>query len=127
MLWAAFPFLPLQVWSILVLVVSIAIIYLGKYGAVELVVKIAIVVFAVSTFVAFAVQAVALQNTSPSSCPAMAPAGAMMLFGSMFGYFPTTTEVSPMQSNWAVDKGNGMVKVKQLRRRAMRSSSRRTT
>jgi Mn2+/Fe2+ NRAMP family transporter len=115
MLWAAFPFLPLQVWSILVLVVSVGIIWLGKYGAVELVVKIAIIIFAVSTFVAFAVQAVNPAEYLTQLMPALAPAGAMMLFGSMFGYFPTTVEVSPMQSNWAVDKGNGMVKVKQLR------------
>jgi hypothetical protein len=41
----------------------------------------------------------------------------MMLFGSMFGYFPTTTEVSVMQSNWAVSKGSGMVQVRKLEAR----------
>jgi Mn2+/Fe2+ NRAMP family transporter len=114
MLWAAMPFLPLEVWSSLVLFTSIAIIWLGKYSAVELVVKIAIIVFAVSTFTAFFLQAINPADYLTQLAPTLAPAGAMMLFGSMFGYFPTTTEVSPMQSNWAVDKGNGMVKVKQL-------------
>lgn len=41
----------------------------------------------------------------------------MMLFGSMWGYFPTTVEVAPMQSNWAVDKQSGMVKVHNLRKK----------
>ncbi len=77
-------------------------------------VKIAIIVFAVSTFVAFALQAPPVGDYIGNLVPALAPAGAMMLFGSMFGYFPTTTEVSVMQSNWAVAKGSGMVKVRRL-------------
>jgi hypothetical protein len=39
----------------------------------------------------------------------------MLLFGAMFGYFPTTLEVAPMQSLWAVEKKAGMVKVNELR------------
>lgn len=114
LIWAAFPFLPIEVWSAAILFISVAILWAGKYSAVETVVKLAIIVFAASTFLAFALQAPPVGDYITSLAPALAPAGAMMLFGSMFGYFPTTTEVSVMQSNWAVSKGSGMVKVRQL-------------
>ncbi len=114
MLWAAFPFLPLEVWAVGILVACVAIIWAGKYSAVEMVVKIAIVLFAAATVIAFMLQAPAPGDYMANLIPALAPAGAMMLFGSMFGYFPTTVEVSPMQSNWAVDKRSGMVEAKRL-------------
>lgn len=114
MLWAAFPFMPIEVWSAAILFISVGILWAGHYTAVETVVKLAIVIFAASTFVAFALQAPPVGDYITSLAPALAPAGAMMLFGSMFGYFPTTTEVSVMQSNWAVSKGSGMVRVRQL-------------
>ena len=51
MLWAAMPFLPLELWSALVLASSVFIIWLGKYSAVELVVKIAIIVIFIALLV----------------------------------------------------------------------------
>ena len=112
MLWAAFPFIPLEAWGILILFSCVGILYLGKYSAVEAVVKIAIVIFVVATIVAFTLQAPPPGEYMSRLMPALAPAGALLLFGSMFGYFPTTVEVAPMQSNWAVDKRSGMVEVK---------------
>lgn len=114
MFYAAFPIIPLPIWGVLVLVTCLAILWAGKYAAVEGVVKIAIIVFALSTFIAFALQAPPMEDYLSNLLPAMAPAGAMILFGSMFGYFPTSVEVSTMQSNWAKAKGSGMVRVRQL-------------
>lgn len=114
MLWAAFPFMPLEAWAMTILVGCVGIIWLGRYTAVEMVVKVAIVLFAAATIFAFVLQAPAPGEYMGNLIPALAPAGAAMLFGSMFGYFPTTVEVSPMQSNWAVDKRSGMVEAKRL-------------
>lgn len=114
MFYAAFPFLPLPVWAVLILLSCMGILWAGKYAALESVVKIAIIIFAISTFIAFALQAPPVGDYIGNLMPALAPAGAMILFGSMFGYFPTTVEVSPMQSNWAVAKGSGMVRVRKL-------------
>jgi hypothetical protein len=74
-----------------------------------------ILVFALSCFIAFFLQAPNPADYMSRLLPTLPPIGAALLFGAMFGYFPTTTEVAPMQSNWAVDKGAGMVKVKRLR------------
>lgn len=120
MLWAAFPFLPLQVWSILVLLSSIAILWAGKYKALEIAVKLAIVVFAVAVLLAFVLQAPPPGEYLSNLLPTLPPVGAMLLFAAMFGYFPTTLEVTTMQSNWAVDKGSGMVKVRELERQGYR-------
>ncbi len=77
--------------------------------------KIAIIVFAVCSFIAFALQAPDPSLYMTRLLPTLPPAGAMLLFGAMWGYFPTTVEVAPMQSNWAVDKKSGMVQVHDLR------------
>lgn len=115
MLWAAFPFMPLEAWSMAVLFLSVGILWAGKYEALEFAVKIAIIVFAVCSFIAFALQAPPPAEYMTRLLPTLPPAGALLLFGAMWGYFPTTVEVAPMQSNWAVDKKSGMVKVHELR------------
>ena len=119
MLWAAFPFMPLEAWSMAVLILSVAILWavaaLGAYDALEFAVKIAIIVFALCSFVAFALQAPDPADYMTRLLPTLPPVGAMLLFGAMWGYFPTTVEVSAMQSNWAVDKKSGMVQVHELR------------
>ncbi len=115
MIWAAFPFLSLEVWAVAILVGTVAILWLGQYSAVEAIVKVLIVVFAASCFIAFFLQAPNPADYMSRLLPTLPPIGAALLFGAMWGYFPTTTEVAPMQSNWAVDKGAGMVKVKRLR------------
>ncbi|SFE18575.1 Nramp family divalent metal transporter [Roseivivax sediminis] len=114
MFYAAFPFIPLPAWAVLILLSCVAILWAGKYAAVETVCKVALIVFALSTFVAFALQAPPPGDYIANLLPALAPAGAMILFGAMWGYFPTTVEVAPMQSNWAVAKGAGMVRVRRL-------------
>ncbi|ESR22658.1 Nramp family divalent metal transporter [Lutibaculum baratangense] len=116
MLWAAFPFMPLEAWSLAVLLASVAILWAGKYSALESAVKICIIVFALCSFIAFALQAPPPGEYLSRLLPTLPPIGAMLLFGAMWGYFPTTVEVAPMQSNWAVDKKSGMVKVHELRR-----------
>jgi hypothetical protein len=115
MVWAAFPFLSLEIWAVLILVGTLAILWMGQYSAVEAIVKVLILVFAVSCFIAFFLQAPNPADYMSRLLPTLPPIGAALLFGAMWGYFPTTTEVAPMQSNWAVDKGNGMVQVKRLR------------
>lgn len=115
MLWAAFPFMPIELWAVTVLVSTVAILWAGSYRAVEGVCKALILTFAVSCFVAFALQATPPMDYLSRLLPTLPPIGAMLLFGAMFGYFPTTLEVAPMQSNWAVDKKVGMVKVNELR------------
>lgn len=116
MIYAAFPFLPMEVWAASVLVLTVGILWAGSYAAVEAVVKVAIVMFAVATVIAFVLQAPPPGEYLSNLMPALAPAGAAMLFGSMFGYFPTTVEVSVMQSNWAEDKRSGMVEVNRLKK-----------
>lgn len=116
MIWAAFPFLSLELWSVVILLVTISILWLGKYTAVEAVVKLLIIVFAGSCFIAFFLQAPPPGEYLSRLLPMVPPIGSALLFGAMWGYFPTTVEVAPMQSNWAVDKKSGMVKVKELRR-----------
>lgn len=116
MLWAAFPIMPLEAWAIAILVLTIAILWAGKYAALELFVKIAIIMFAGASLVAFLLQAPPAGEYLSRLLPTLPPIGAMLLFGAMWGYFPTTVEVAPMQSNWAVDKKSGMVKVHELRR-----------
>ena len=115
LLWAAFPIISMQWWAVIVLVGTVAILWAGSYKAVEGICKLLILVFAGSCFVAFALQAPPPMDYLSRLAPMLPPAGAMMLFGAMFGYFPTTLEVAPMQSNWAVDKKNGMVKVNEMR------------
>jgi Mn2+/Fe2+ NRAMP family transporter len=116
LLWAAFPFLSLQLWAVSILVISVAILWAGKYSALELAVKIAIIVFAGASLLAFLLQAPDPADYLTRLAPTLPPIGAALLFGAMFGYFPTTLEVAPMQSNWAVDKKSGMVKVRELER-----------
>lgn len=116
MLWAAFPLIPIEAWALIILFTSVGLLWLGRYAAVEFVVKLSLIVFAATTFAAFALQAPAPTEYLNNLIPALAPAGAALLFGAMFGYFPTTVEVAPMQSNWAVDKRVGMVEVKRLRK-----------
>ena len=115
MLWAAFPFMPLEMWGAAILLIVIAILWLGSYKAVEGICKLLIIIFALSCFIAFALQAPPPMEYLSRLVPTLPPIGAMLLFGSMFGYFPTTLEVAPMQSNWAVDKKVGMVKVNEMR------------
>ncbi|UEM24829.1 Nramp family divalent metal transporter (plasmid) [Skermanella mucosa] len=115
LIWAAFPILPLEMWAVAILVATVGIIWLGRYAAVELFVKIAIVIFAVAALTAFLLQMPPPGEYLSNLAPVAAPAGAALLFGAMWGYFPTTVEVAPMQSNWAVDKRTGMVEVKRLR------------
>ncbi|MBI6630325.1 Nramp family divalent metal transporter [Pontibaca salina] len=115
MLWAAFPFMPLEAWSMTALILSVAILWAGKYAALENAVKIAIIVFALSSFVAFALQAPPPGEYMSRLLPTLPPIGAMLIFGAMWGYFPTTVEVAPMQSNWAVEKKSGMVYVREMR------------
>ena len=50
LLWAAFPFMSLEMWSMSVLLISVAILWLGKYEVFEGIVKVAIIVFALSSF-----------------------------------------------------------------------------
>ena len=116
MLWAAFPFLPLTAWAVLVLLSSLAVLWAGKYKALELAVKIAIIVFAVCVLLAFFLQSPPPGEYLTRLAPTLPPVGALLLFGAMWGYFPTTVEVAPMQSNWAVDKKSGMVRVRELER-----------
>lgn len=115
MLWAAFPFMSLEAWSMSALIISVVILWAGKYAALEGAVKIAIIVFALSSFIAFALQAPPPGEYMSRLLPTLPPIGAMLLFGAMWGYFPTTVEVAPMQSNWAVDKKSGMVHVREMR------------
>jgi Mn2+/Fe2+ NRAMP family transporter len=115
LMWAAFPFLDMQWWAVIILVGTVAILWAGSYGAVEGICKVLILAFAASCFIAFALQAPPPMEYLSRLAPTLPPIGAMMLFGSMFGYFPTTLEVAPMQSNWAVDKKNGMVAVNEMR------------
>lgn len=115
MLWAAFPFMSLEMWAVTVLVGTVAILWAGSYKAVEGVCKLLILVFAGSCFIAFALQAPPPMEYLSRLLPTLPPIGAMLLFGAMFGYFPTTLEVAPMQSLWAVEKKAGMVKVNELR------------
>jgi Mn2+/Fe2+ NRAMP family transporter len=115
MLWAAFPFMSLESWAVTVLVGTVGILWAGSYRAVEGICKALILIFAVSCFAAFALQATPPMDYISRLLPTLPPIGAMLLFGAMFGYFPTTLEVAPMQSNWAVDKKVGMVKVNELR------------
>ncbi|MDZ5698774.1 Nramp family divalent metal transporter [Chelativorans sp. M5D2P16] len=116
LLWAAFPFLSLQVWAIVILVTCVGILWAGKYAALESAVKLAIIVFALASLTAFLLQAPNPAEYMTRLLPTLPPVGAALLFGAMFGYFPTTVEVAPMQSNWAVDKKSGMVKVRELER-----------
>ena len=116
LLWAAFPFLPLEIWAVGILVISVAILWAGKYAALEGIVKVAIIIFAGASLLAFFLQAPSPTEYMANLAPALPPIGAALLFGAMFGYFPTTVEVAPMQSNWAVDKKSGMVKVRDLER-----------
>ncbi|WP_219633095.1 Nramp family divalent metal transporter [Haloechinothrix aidingensis] len=116
MLYAAFPIMPLSAWGTAILVICIVILWAGKYTALEKVVKAAIIIFAVAVLVAFALRMPSPTEYIGNLLPALAPAGAILLFGAMFGYFPTTVEVSPMQSNWAVDKKAGMTRVRHLER-----------
>ncbi|MEX2577069.1 MAG: Nramp family divalent metal transporter [Halofilum sp. (in: g-proteobacteria)] len=116
MLYAAFPFVPMEAFAIGVLLLTVAILWGGSYAAVEAIVKVAIVMFAAATVIAFVLQAPPPGEYMSNLMPALAPAGAAMLFGSMFGYFPTTVEVSVMQSNWAEDKRSGMVEVNRLKK-----------
>jgi Mn2+/Fe2+ NRAMP family transporter len=115
MLWAAFPFMPLEMWATTILIVTILTLWIGGYGAVEGVCKALILVFATSCFIAFAVQAPPPMEYLSRLLPTLPPIGALLLFGAMFGYFPTTLEASIMQSNWAVQKKSGMVKVNELK------------
>ncbi|MDA2809660.1 Nramp family divalent metal transporter [Nocardiopsis sp. RSe5-2] len=115
MLWAAFPIMPLPYWAVLVLLSCVAVLWLGRYQALEAVVKVAIIVFAAAVIVAFILQSPPPGEYLVRLAPALPPAGAMLLFSAMWGYFPTTVEVAPMQSNWAVDKKSGMVRVRELR------------
>lgn len=115
MLWAAFPFMPLEMWATTVLLVTVLTLWIGGYGAVEGVCKILILVFAGSCFVAFALQAPPPMEYLSRLLPTLPPIGALLLFGAMFGYFPTTLEASIMQSNWAVQKKSGMVKINELK------------
>lgn len=117
MIYAAFPIVPLEIWAAGVLVLTVGILWLGNYAAVEAIVKVAIVMFAGATVTAFFLQAPSPGEYMGNLLPALAPAGAAMLFGSMFGYFPTTVEVSVMQSNWAEQKGSGMVEVNRLKKK----------
>src|SRR5690606_21407677 len=57
MLWAAFPFMPLQMWGTTILLVTVAILWIGSYKAVEGICKLLIIIFALSCFIAFALQA----------------------------------------------------------------------
>ncbi|SIT04820.1 Nramp family divalent metal transporter [Paracoccus saliphilus] len=116
LLWAAFPFMPLEIWALAVLVISVGILWAGKYAALEGAVKIAIIVFAGASLIAFLLQMPTPSEYMGRLLPTLPPIGAALLFGAMFGYFPTTVEVSAMQSNWAVDKKSGMVKVRELER-----------
>ncbi|WP_201294690.1 Nramp family divalent metal transporter [Nocardiopsis sp. FR4] len=120
MLWAAFPFLPLQLWAVLVLLSSVAVLWAGKYKALELAVKLTIIVFAVCVMLAFFLQSPPPGEYLARLAPTLPPVGALLLFGAMWGYFPTTVEVAPMQSNWAVDKKSGMVRVRELQRQGYR-------
>ncbi len=115
MLWAAFPFMALEWWAVTILVGTVAILWAGSYKAVEGICKVLILVFAASCFIAFALQAPPPMEYLSRLLPTLPPIGAMLLFGAMFGYFPTTLEVAPMQSLWAVEKKAGMVKVNELR------------
>ncbi|WP_017559406.1 Nramp family divalent metal transporter [Nocardiopsis baichengensis] len=115
MLWAAFPFLPLQAWAMVVLISCVGVLWAGRYQALEVVVKVAIIVFAAAVILAFLLQSPPPGEYLARLAPALPPAGAMLLFSAMWGYFPTTVEVAPMQSNWAVDKKSGMVRVRELR------------
>src|SRR5690606_17596372 len=115
MLWAAFPFMSLEMWAVTILVGTVAILWAGSYKAVEGICKLLILIFAGSCFIAFALQAPPPMEYLSRLAPTLPPIAAMMLFGAMFGYFPTTLEVAPMQSNWAVDKKAGMVKINELR------------
>ncbi|WP_157015638.1 Nramp family divalent metal transporter [Mesorhizobium xinjiangense] len=116
LLWAAFPFLSLELWAVTILVLTVAILWAGKYAALEAFVKVAIIVFALASLTAFLLQAPDPADYMTRLLPTLPPVGAALLFGAMFGYFPTTVEVAPMQSNWAVDKKSGMVKVRELER-----------
>jgi Mn2+/Fe2+ NRAMP family transporter len=115
MLWAAFPFMSLQLWAVTIMLGTVAILWAGSYKAVEGVCKLLILIFAGSCFIAFALQAPPPMEYLSRLAPTLPPIAAMMLFGAMFGYFPTTLEVAPMQSNWAVEKKAGMVKINELR------------
>jgi Mn2+/Fe2+ NRAMP family transporter len=115
MLWAAFPFMPLEMWAVTIMIGTVAILWAGSYKAVEGVCKVLILIFAGSCFIAFALQAPPPMEYLSRLAPTLPPIAAMMLFGAMFGYFPTTLEVAPMQSNWAVEKKAGMVKINELR------------
>ncbi len=120
MLYAGFPFLPLPAWGILVLLACVAILWAGKYAALEQVVKICIIVFCAAVLVAFVLRMPSPDEYVANLVPALAPAGALVVVGAMFGYFPTTLEISPMQSNWAVDKKVGMARVRHLERQGYR-------
>ena len=115
LMWAAFPFISMQWWAVIILIGTVSILWLGSYKAVEGICKLLILIFAASCFIAFALQAPPPMDYLSRLAPMLPPAGAMMLFGAMFGYFPTTLEVAPMQSNWAVDKKAGMVAVNEMR------------
>ncbi|CAL9409563.1 Divalent metal cation transporter MntH [Nocardiopsis dassonvillei] len=116
LIWAALPFLPLPVWGILVLLSSLTLLWAGRYKAVELAVKICLVVFVLAVLIAFVLQAPPPSEYVARLLPTLPPIAGLMLFSAMWGYFPTTLEVSTMQSNWAVDKKAGMVRVRELRR-----------
>lgn len=116
LLWAAFPFMALEWWAVSILVLCVGILWAGKYAALETFVKIAIIVFAGASLIAFLLQAPNPADYMSRLLPTLPPIGAALLFGAMWGYFPTTVEVSAMQSNWAVDKKSGMVKVRELER-----------
>ncbi len=120
MLWAAFPFMPLSAWGIFVLLACVAILWTGRYAALEKVVKLCIIVFCAAVLVAFLLRMPPPGEYVANLLPAFVPAGALVLVGAMFGYFPTTLEISPMQSNWAVDKKTGMARVRDLERQGYR-------
>jgi hypothetical protein len=83
LLWAAFPIVPLEVLAVGILIVTIAIIWLGRYAAVEMFVKIAIVVFAVAALTALLLQMPPPGEYLSNLAPVAAPAGAAMLFGAV--------------------------------------------
>lgn len=122
LLFAAFPgfLFGVEEWTVAILLSCLLLLWLGKYQGLELAVKLAIIVFCAATLLAFVLQFPSPAEYAANLLPWVPPVGSLLLFGAMWGYFPTTVEVGPMQSNWAVDKKSGMVRVRELERQGYR-------
>jgi Mn2+/Fe2+ NRAMP family transporter len=96
--------LPLLVWSIIILIICIAVLFRGQYSALDSLIKVVMAVLTVSTIAALLA---ALFETSPSALPS-APsvwdvAGVTFLIALM-GWMPIPIDASAWHSLWSLER-----------------------